>query len=140
MGLSGMRWLLKRWWFWAGTGLVLVALLAGYLLIPEGHITQANCDRIQLGMTFQQVKSLLGNHYVPHGESFPGAPIVTWYEEIDFVDGNIIDVTFKADERDVRQYDVIQYHVIRKECRRTKLPFHELMKRRIERRIRALWP
>jgi hypothetical protein len=55
-----MRWLLRRWWFWAGTGFILVAIAAGYLVIPvgEGRISQANCDRIQLGMTFAEVKSV----------------------------------------------------------------------------------
>jgi hypothetical protein len=26
---SGMRWLLKRWWFWTGAGFMLVAVCAG---------------------------------------------------------------------------------------------------------------
>jgi hypothetical protein len=46
-----MRWLLKRWWFWAWTGFVLVVLTSGYLLMPveEIGIGQACCDRIDLG-------------------------------------------------------------------------------------------
>jgi hypothetical protein len=58
-----MRWLLKRWWFWGGTGFMLVAVCAGYLLIPvgEGGISQANCDRIQLGMKVEDVSILLGD-------------------------------------------------------------------------------
>jgi hypothetical protein len=46
-----MRWLLKRWWFWAGTGFMLVAACAGYLLIPvPSRITQADCDKIRAGV------------------------------------------------------------------------------------------
>ena len=57
-----MRWLLKRWWFWAGTGFMLVAVCAGYLLIPveKPRITQENCDKIQLGWSQKEVEELLG--------------------------------------------------------------------------------
>jgi hypothetical protein len=43
-----MGWLLKRWWFWTWTAFILVAICAGYLLIPieKSRITQANCDRV----------------------------------------------------------------------------------------------
>ena len=119
-----MRWLLKRWWFWAGTGFMLVAVCAGYLLIPEGRISEASCDKIQIGMTFEQVTSLLGNRYLSTSET-----LASWSDDEDF-DGNIINVFF----------DVERDEVIKKKFRPTKLPFHERLKRRIARRIRALWP
>jgi hypothetical protein len=58
-----MRWLLKRWWFWAGTGFMLVAVCAGYLLIPveKARITQENYDKIQEGWSEKQVEDLLGS-------------------------------------------------------------------------------
>jgi hypothetical protein len=60
---SGMRWLLKRWWFWSGAGFMLVAVVAGYLMIPIGNrISQANCDKIQPGWTSEQVEKLLGGN------------------------------------------------------------------------------
>jgi hypothetical protein len=57
-----MRWLLKRWWFWGGVGFVLVSLGTAYLVIPieEGRISQATCDKIQLGWPREQVEDLLG--------------------------------------------------------------------------------
>ena|SRR5438132_4750034 len=61
-----MRWLLKRWWFWAGTGFMLVAFVAGYLLIPfprdqgEGWISQATCDKIQIGWIWTQMEEFMG--------------------------------------------------------------------------------
>src|ERR1700732_4335993 len=62
-----MNWLLKRWWFWAGTAFMLVAVCAGYLLIPveKPRITQENCDKIQLGWSPEQVVNLLGEHAPP---------------------------------------------------------------------------
>jgi len=129
-----MRWLLRRWWFWAGTGFILVAILAGYLVIPvsEGRISQANCDRIQLGMTFEEVKSLLGEHCLAWPGTLWVPNVVTWYDDLDdYFYGNHIDVTFKAGWHD---------DVLRKEFHRTELPFHVRLKHRIERRIRALWP
>jgi hypothetical protein len=131
---SGMRWLLKRWWFWAGTGFMLVAVCAGYLLIPveKARITQENCDKIQEGWSPEQVVSLLGEHTLPQNRKCePGREVLAgllWYE-----DGNSIVVKFKMN-------DVEPFHGTGKEFRETKLSFYERMKRRVERRVRALWP
>ncbi|HEV3448750.1 MAG TPA: hypothetical protein VG099_29200 [Gemmataceae bacterium] len=121
-----MRWLLKRWWFWAWMAFMLVALLAGYLLIPfsEGALSQAACDRIQFGMTFEQVKSFLGDD--GPGSLHETSRIVSWYDD----DVNRITVAFEGRQRGVTK----------KEFYPTKLSFFERMKRRIERRIRAIWP
>ena len=66
-----MRWLLKRWWIWGGTGFVLVAIVADYLVIPvsEDRLSQANCDRIQLGMSKEQVSEVCEARIV--GEKYP---------------------------------------------------------------------
>jgi hypothetical protein len=124
-----MRWLLKRWWFWAGTGFMLVAVCVGYLLIPvgEGGISQANCDRIQLGWTMEEVVSLLGENDFGGIDSVGGFEMPwkwsAWLDE----DGNRINVTF-SDE------GVATKHFVA-----SGLSIYERMKRRIERRIRALW-
>jgi hypothetical protein len=72
-----MRWLLKRWWFWAGTGFMLVAIAAGYLLIPvgDGRISQASCDAIQEGWSPEQVVDLLGKHSIPGTHPEPGRQV-----------------------------------------------------------------
>src|SRR5437016_4370965 len=128
-----MRWLLKRWWFLVGLGFVLVALVAGYLLIPidEGPISQAACDKIQLGMSEEQVQEMLGPRTISvtcvWDEDAKAGRIteIGWGDE----DGNIISVNFGATNR-----------VTAKGFRRTDLSFLELMTRHIARRMPALWP
>jgi hypothetical protein len=134
---SGMRWLLKRWWFWAGTGFMLVAVCAGYLLIPveKARITQENCDKIQEGWSPEQVVSYLGKPQFgelplpadcdPERRSWVS---VYWCDE----DGNAILVAFNMNE--------VEPRVASKEFGQSPLSFFERMKGRIERRIRALWP
>jgi hypothetical protein len=122
-----MRWLLKRWWFWAGAGFMLSAACASYLLIPvdEGRISQASCDRIQLDWTVEQVKRLLGEHVIHVPDDIDlGTHWFEWYE-----DGNVIRVTFSA-----------QGTAIKKEFQPSSLSIYKRMKGRIERRVRALWP
>jgi hypothetical protein len=122
---SGMRWLLRCWWFWAGAGFMLVAVVVGYLVIPvdEGRISQANCDRIQLGWTLEDVKSLSGEptFYFVFDGSRNG---FYWFDD----DGNMIRATIGLQG------------VAEKEFVPTTLSFFERVKRRIERRIRAIWP
>jgi hypothetical protein len=56
-----MRWLMQRWWFRGGAAFTLVAVVMGYLFIPvQQRISQANCDRIQLGWSLGQAKEVLG--------------------------------------------------------------------------------
>jgi hypothetical protein len=122
-----MRWLLKRWWFWAGAGFMLVAVCAGYLLIPveqsQSRITQENCDKIQLGWSPKQAISLLGNP-LSGGSGFSG---LMWTDG----EGNWIIVQFDAEHME---------HVTEKEFVRTERSLFNRMKRRIGRRIQALWP
>ena|SRR5438105_14791002 len=128
-----MRWLLKRWWVWGGAGFILVMLSAGYLLIPveERKISQASCDKIQVGMTKTQVDWILGETHVGWIYAFGhGAKGFFWSDD----DGNEIRVQFSE------RFGVMNGVVEGKEFRPTELSFIELMKRRIERRIRALWP
>jgi hypothetical protein len=137
-----MRWLLKRWWFWAGTGFMLVAVCAGYLLIPvaaeEGRISQATCDRIQLGWTVGEVISLLGENGLVggNGNGLVGGidgvegfemPCFRWWAWHDD-DDNVIVVRFS-------EQGVATKHFVA-----SGLSIYERMKRRVERRIRALWP
>jgi hypothetical protein len=122
-----MRWLLKRWCFWGGAGFMLVAVCVGYLLIPvgEGRISQASCDRIQLGWTVEEVKRLLGEHVIHAPDDIDlGTHWFEWYD-----DGNGIRVTFSA-----------QGTAIKKDFQPSSLSIYEYMKRRIERRVRAFWP
>jgi hypothetical protein len=143
-----MRWLLKRWWFWAGTAFMLVAVSGGYLFIPveQPRITQANCGKIQLGWSYKQVVDLLGEHAPPtHGApihwagpgNFGGPETWTritveevWWDE----DSNHIAVIFEM------KPDIELWRVAEKKFVPAAHSFFERMKRRIERRILALWP
>ena len=55
-----MRWLLKSWWFWAGTGLVLVAVVCVATLDFRHRPTTAEFEQIQIGMIATQVERTLG--------------------------------------------------------------------------------
>jgi hypothetical protein len=132
-----MRWLLKRWWFWAGTALMLVAVVAGCLLIPPGEsrITKAICDRIQPGMSVEQVRDVIG---VGHAGIYGGPCIQNLQDntiEMTYVDedGNAVIITFVS-------LGIDWTNMISKDFVPTELSLLEQMKRRIERRIRALWP
>jgi hypothetical protein len=136
-----MRWLLKRWWFCAGTGFMLVAVCAGYLLIPmeSTRISQANCSKIQSGWAYEKVVGLLGNPTTHYGYT------EYWDDEV----GNRIEVSFRSREYPVEllQADgtwftvhmTIRY-VDSTSFTPTSLPLYERVALRIERRIKALWP
>jgi len=80
-----MRWLLKRWWFWAGAGFMLVAVCVGYLLIPveKARITQENCDKIRVGWSYEQVVDLLGEEESTRGPRSMLHPTGSWCDEDD---------------------------------------------------------
>jgi hypothetical protein len=129
-----MRWLLKRWWFWCGTGLVLVTVVGSYLLLPDPRISLASCRKIQRGWSTEQVVNLLGNPQSPlplaancDPERRSGVSVI-WCDE----DGNAILVNFNMNE--------VEPRVLSKGFDQSPLSFFERMKGRIERRIRALWP
>jgi hypothetical protein len=129
-----MRWVLKRWWFWTGAGFMLVAVCAGYLLIPvsvhDGRIGEVTCNRIQLGTDLWSVLEMLGRKYnrLTRSDGPPVLLTLGWEDE----DGNEILVTVERDRPTLP--------VTAKSFVPTKLSFLELTKRRIERRIKALWP
>jgi hypothetical protein len=59
-----MRKLLKRWYVWLGLLLLLgLAGTAALFLVSQTRITQANFDRIQKGMTIEEVEELLGKEH-----------------------------------------------------------------------------
>jgi hypothetical protein len=120
-----MRWLLKRWWFWAGTGFILVAVCAGYLLIPDekARITQANCDMIQLGRSHEQVNGLLGG-----SGTFLGNLVTRLRYRWEDEDGNRIEVWFETEQ------------VVFKHFNPSGVSLPLRIKRRIIWRVRALWP
>jgi hypothetical protein len=139
MGLSGMRWLLKRWWFWAGAGFMLVAVVAGYLLIPveTERITEANYDKIQKEWSRGEVEKLLGTPKTSlegqisfrNGSGWiKASAVLTWVSD----DGDIIEVVFNG--RGVRHKLFFP-----SDSDLSESPW-DRMKRRIERRVRALWP
>jgi hypothetical protein len=58
---------------------MLVAVCAGYLLIPVGgRISQENCDKIQPGWTFAQVQAVLGDDCI---QSWMGGHSAHWIDE-----------------------------------------------------------
>jgi len=124
-----MCWLLKRWWFWAGTGFMLIAVCAGYLLIPveSARITKANCNKIQLGSTMEEVASLLGENVVGGIDGVGSFDVpwrwFAWFDD----DANMIEVTFSDQGVQTKHFVA------------GRLSIYERMKRRIERRIRVLW-
>jgi hypothetical protein len=123
-----MRWLLKRWWFWGGAGFMLVAVCAGYLVIPvdEGRISQASCDRIQLETSVLQMMELLG-----HGQ------VVGWTSEKTDIFWQTI---WYDEDLNAIQGDFLNGRLTGKRFIPSPLSYLERMKRQIERRIRALWP
>ena len=128
-----MRWLLKRWWFWAGTGFMLVAVCAGCLLIPveKPRITQENCDKIQLGWSPKEVEELLG---VPLSGWITSYLTLTWVSD----DGDSITVFFGSGSHYLKPNN--QRGATEKYFTPSSLSLWERMKRRFERRLRAVWP
>jgi len=57
-----MRTLVKRWWFWAAAILLTAGITAGVVLVHSGQskITKANFDKVQIGMTAEEVEQILG--------------------------------------------------------------------------------
>jgi hypothetical protein len=101
---------------------MLVTVLTGFLAIPvgEGRISQATCDRIQLGMTLAEVKSLLGDCYWGAGGSLWDPPMLSWYDAMDgWLNGDEIVVTFDWPDRRERSKSSSQLEVIKKEYHRT---------------------
>jgi hypothetical protein len=75
--------LLKRWYVWLG--LVLLLGLAGSVMLiysSRSRITQANFDRIQVGMTFREVDKLLSrDNEESQDDVGPLDVSATWYDD-----------------------------------------------------------
>ena len=115
---------------------VVIAILAGYLLIPieQPRISQKNCDKIQKGWSPDQVEELLGARSIPFTRSviledadgmIRNTSVRLWIDD----DGNAIEVVFEDGLEVTAKRYVASEH-----------SFVERVKRRIERRIKALWP
>jgi hypothetical protein len=91
----------------------------GYLLVPvsDGRISEASCEKIQIGWTREQVAEVLGRPWSVY-------IAYSWVDDV----GNGILVTFD-DGR-----------VINKSFVASDLSFWEQVKRRVTTRLRALWP
>jgi hypothetical protein len=125
---------MRRKWLLLFGVFVVAVLVAGYLLIPvgEGRISQASCDRLQLGWSPHQVASLLReNEFLGSGRvQEPIAIGLSLGDE----DGNRIEVgfaTFNGSD---------QLRLTRKKFVPTNLSFLERVKGRIERRLKAMLP
>jgi hypothetical protein len=131
-----MCWLLKRWWFWTWTGFMLVAVCAGYLVIPvgEGGISQASCDRIQLGQDAMETTLFLvhgdkdGRHAMMMEQLDENLESAITLTSFDYLGNQIV---LRCDGKS---------KIIEKNFIPSQLSFLEQAKRRIERRIRALCP
>jgi len=108
---------------------MLVAVVAGYLLIPvdEGRISQANCDKIQIGWTRSQVEDFLGKPDL-YG-ILDDKPMLIWEGEDDDSHSTQIIVAFSSQPIE---------SVCFKEHRHGS--YIEVVMRRLQGRVRALWP
>ena len=89
-----MRFPSRRWGLWLSAALLLVGAVAlGCALAqaPSRGVTEANCDRIQDGMTPEQVDGILGAENIYYRGSTPRG-MFTIYQEGD--DGRQISVGF----------------------------------------------
>jgi hypothetical protein len=80
-----MRSILKRWYFWV-TLLVFLPLLfvsIGLIYSSQGPINQANFDRVQEGMTEEQVVAILGEPTFKEGFVF--ADTLMWLSGPDVI-------------------------------------------------------
>jgi len=130
-----MRWLLKRWWFWTEIGFMLVALCAGYVLIPveRAIFSQETCDKIQLGWSEDQVEEeLLCGNCEGNARSD--------YDKDGVLANKYAVSIWRNDEGDAIRVAFDRTGVIEKGFTPSNLSLLMRMKVRIARRIRALWP
>jgi hypothetical protein len=121
---------MKRKWLLLFGVFVVAVLVAGYFLIPvgEGRISQANCNKIQEGWRQRDVQELLGGdtcYEIRRHSTGWCLTGMSWRDE----DDNIIRVGYDS-----------AGHVNDKRYTPTDLSFPELVKRRIQRRLKAVWP
>jgi hypothetical protein len=123
-----MRKLLRRSWLW-GPLLLAAVVGAGYLVVPVGEkqISQATCDTIQIGWSEEKVDELLPSSRANYFAFVPSVGEIGLGRYWEDDDDNVIVLWYR------------HARVSEKEFRPTTLSFIELAKRRVERRIKALW-
>ncbi|HEV3446369.1 MAG TPA: hypothetical protein VG099_17120 [Gemmataceae bacterium] len=116
---------MKRRWLLLFAACVVAVLGAGWLLVPfeAPRITQANCDRIQLGWSRQQVEDVLCKDYLPLPQISPDRFTASWSDD----EGNEIVVGFRP------SVNAVTY----KHFQPTALSLWERIQRRIQRRLPA---
>ena len=110
------------------TGYILVAIVAGYLLIPVGQekFSQAVLQQIRVGMTLKEAESLLGPNYSLYDpELGDGAGSATWYDD----EANQLILGLDSERR-----------VTGKTVRPSRFSLYEQISNRMVRRIVALRP
>jgi hypothetical protein len=117
---------MKRRWLFLFAVFVAAVLAAGWFLVPfeQGRISQASCDKIQLGWTAKQVDVLLGEERLSRASGW-GFGTAMWDDE----EGNVIMVSFSESSG-----------VTSKSFTPTQKPIWDRIKLRIRRRLRAVWP
>jgi hypothetical protein len=120
-----MQKLLKRRWLLA-TVLLAAVIGVAYLLVPvsEDPISQATCDKVQLGWKPKQVQEVLGE---------PTSVRISY-------DGLTEEWRNKDNAKIAVRYDLQTPLVKEKRYTPSNLSVFERLKRRMERRLRALWP
>jgi hypothetical protein len=124
---------MKRRWFWLLAMLIPAVIGAGYLVVPVNEspisISQAMCDRIEIGWTAYQVQDLLGTPGEPQtifcATGLSAVPL-SWADS----DDNRIFVSISLKNRTVTEKRFVP----------SEFSFYERIKRRIERRLKAVWP
>jgi hypothetical protein len=113
---------MKRKWLWLLALAIPVIIGAGYVLVPvnESRISQVNCDKIQEGWSEKQIEDLLGSC------TFHGNVLALWADS----DDNRIVVSISLKNRTVTE----------KRFWPSEFSFYERIKRRIERRLKTVWP
>jgi hypothetical protein len=90
VGLSGMRWLVKRWWFWVLTAILLAGPVGTCFVLNApwaSRITLANLQKVHQGMTRHEVDAILGKPAGPGRtmrlgfDDEPSEFISYWYAE-----------------------------------------------------------
>ena len=116
---------IKRRWV-LGALLLFAVVGAGYLLVPvgEGRISQATCDKLEFGWPPEKVLPLLGEKCDLSNDDWQ--TLARFRED---EDGNRILLNFERGKG-----------LTQKSFTPTKLSFFEVVKGRVERRVRALWP
>jgi hypothetical protein len=89
-----MRKVLKRWYVWLALLLLVGLAVSASMITGASRINQQNCDRIEEGMTTEQVTEILGPRTVGFLVSDLATPTWLWMDGPD-----VITITVDADGR-----------------------------------------